>query len=196
MNCISALSGMKSIGERHPDAGSELRVQIQVRGRVVEAEPDVLELIRVDAVDDVRRGGVAVRQVLHLRGERGAEIELEARVLDTRRLRRLEDVQPAPIERAHVLNLDGATLLPGLEDRFGVGLRRLVRPSGLRGVRGGGLHSGWRRSRIVRGALRGGGRGERQQHAESGRSGKQRFHDVPHWRKMAVDENDMGRRAT
>jgi hypothetical protein len=36
-----------------------------------------LELVRVDAVDDVGRGGVAVRKVLHLRRERGAEIEPE-----------------------------------------------------------------------------------------------------------------------
>ena len=86
-------------GQRDADAGRELRVQDEVRRRVVEAEADVGELVGVDAVDHVRRRRVAVRQVLDLRGERRAEVELEAGELDARILGRLEHVDAALVLR-------------------------------------------------------------------------------------------------
>ena len=81
-------------GEGHANARRELRVQVYVRGRVVEAEAYVRELIRVHAVDDVRCRRVAVRQVLNLRGKPRAEVELESGELDTRILRGLEALRP------------------------------------------------------------------------------------------------------
>ena len=101
-------------GQLHPDAGRQLRVQHGVGGRVVEAEADVGQLVRVDAIHHVRRGGIAMRQVLHLRGERGAEIELEALEFDARVLGRLEDVQPALVGGAQVLDGHRPPLDPGL----------------------------------------------------------------------------------
>ena len=72
---------------------------------------------------------VAVRQVLDLRRERRAEVELEAGELDARILRRLEHVDAALVLRAEVLNRDRPPLLPGRLRGRAACCRRLRRRS-------------------------------------------------------------------
>ncbi len=66
----------------HADAVGELRMQIEIRRRVVEAVADLDQLVGVDAVHDVRLGGVLVPQPLELRRKRGAEVHPEPFVFD------------------------------------------------------------------------------------------------------------------
>ena len=92
---------------RTPSASCACRYS--VGRRVIEAEADIGELVRVDAVDTHQRfGGVLVLERLHLRREGGAEIELEAGVFHARFLGRLEDVEAPLILRAEMLDHDRA----------------------------------------------------------------------------------------
>ena len=159
-------------GERDPDAGCQLRVQVQIRRRIVEPESDAGELVRVDGAHDVGRCRVAVRQVLELRGERRAEVQLEAGELDARILRCLERVDAALVERTVVLHRDRPSLLPG---RLGRGCRGCGFCGGIGRRR---LGSG--RGRFRRGfgdLLRRGRRRHRQQRRQRGCDAKCGSHD-------------------
>ena len=116
------MPGRQICAELYADAFCKLRVQIQVGRRVVEPVADFDQLILVDGINHVRRGGVLVIQCLELRRERRPEIQPEACVLDARLFRRLEYVQSALILRAEVLNRDRP---PRRDDVITLGRSRL-----------------------------------------------------------------------
>ena len=145
-------------GQLDADASCQLRVQVQIRGRVVEPETDVLQLVRVHAVDDDRDGGVLVVQPLHLRGKRRAEVDLEAGVLDPWRLRRFEHVDAPLIQRTEMLHGDGPAILWRL---------LFLRLGGRRRTRSG----------VARRRLRGNRRGIQQNCAHRGGDANCGFHD-------------------
>src|SRR5919109_57315 len=107
------VTGRQVTGQLDANSRRKLRVQHRIRRRVVEAESDVLELVHIDTVHDVRCGRGAVREVLHLRGERGTEIELEPGELDARFLRGLENVDAALVEWPGILDARRSSLFPG-----------------------------------------------------------------------------------
>ena len=108
-------------GHRDPDARRELRVEIEIGGRVVEAKSDRGQLIRVDPAHHHRNRRIRVREVLHFRGECRADVELEIAERRTGDLGRLENVDAARVQRTVVLDDDRPSLFPALEVGSGGG---------------------------------------------------------------------------
>jgi hypothetical protein len=100
------VAGREVARHRDADALRELRVHVEVGDGVVEAVPELDELVRVDAVDDARLRAVLVAEALELLGERGAELQLEAVERDARVLGGLELVEAALVDGAEVLELE------------------------------------------------------------------------------------------
>ena len=80
-----------------PGASCACRFRFAVE--LLKPKPMSASWLALTPLDDVRRRGVAVRQVLDLRRERRAEVELEAGELDARVLRGLEHVDAALVLR-------------------------------------------------------------------------------------------------
>jgi len=101
------MPGRQVARHRNPNAMRELTVQVQVRDGVVEAVADLNELILIDIVHDLWRGGVRMIERLELLREGGAKGEL--RPLEWHRVLfgRLEHVDAALIDRTNVLNRNG-----------------------------------------------------------------------------------------